>query len=163
MSPSGQHLCHLKALRSQGPDNPASDEGKELRTRQDNLIQAQVVMINYALKHKYSYNRWKNIVNVILLKEADNNKIHKIRVIHIYEADYSAMTVIIWRGLIKSSKKQKTINKGQLGGGAGHDTITLTFLEEIKKDIIRYSRKPLVNFDNDAALCCNRIIPNLAN
>eukprot|EP00957_Ditylum_brightwellii_P031424 2382676-Ditylum_brightwellii.AAC.1 len=69
MSLSGQHLGYLKAPQSQNLDNPASDKGKELRTRQDTIIQAQVAMINYALKHKYSYYRWKNIVNVILLKE----------------------------------------------------------------------------------------------
>eukprot|EP00957_Ditylum_brightwellii_P111218 8480947-Ditylum_brightwellii.AAC.1 len=73
------------------------------------------------------------------------------------------MTGIIWRGLIKSSEKQKTRNKGQTGCRAGHDANTLMFPEEIKNNITRYSRKPLVNFDNDAVLCYNRIIPNLAS
>eukprot|EP00957_Ditylum_brightwellii_P192778 14678714-Ditylum_brightwellii.AAC.1 len=78
-----------------------------------------------------------------MLKGPGNNKIHKIIAIHIYEADYSAMTGIIWRGFIKSSEKHKTINKGQIGGRSGHDANTLTFLEEIKNDITRCSRKPL--------------------
>eukprot|EP00957_Ditylum_brightwellii_P080812 6147468-Ditylum_brightwellii.AAC.1 len=73
------------------------------------------------------------------------------------------MTGIIWRGLIKSSEKHKTINKRQMGDRAGHDANTLTFLEEIKNSITRCSRKLLVSFDNDAALCYGRIIPNLAN
>eukprot|EP00957_Ditylum_brightwellii_P012222 923465-Ditylum_brightwellii.AAC.1 len=73
------------------------------------------------------------------------------------------MTSIIWRGLIKSLEKQKTIDKGQIGGRAGHDANTLTFLEEIKTDITRSNRKPLVNFDNDVASCYNRIILNLVN
>eukprot|EP00957_Ditylum_brightwellii_P202115 15328670-Ditylum_brightwellii.AAC.1 len=64
------------ALQSQGPDDPASDKGKELRTRQDALTQAQIAMINYALKNKHSCERWTNIVNVIMLKEPGNNKIH---------------------------------------------------------------------------------------
>eukprot|EP00957_Ditylum_brightwellii_P209009 15359882-Ditylum_brightwellii.AAC.1 len=110
-----------------------SEEGPELQTRQDALIQAQVSMINYALKHKYSYDRKKNIVKVILLKEPANNKIHKSRVIHIYEADYSATNEIIYGGLIKSSETHKIINKGQIGGRAGHDANTLGFLEEMKK------------------------------
>eukprot|EP00957_Ditylum_brightwellii_P142588 10863262-Ditylum_brightwellii.AAC.1 len=73
------------------------------------------------------------------------------------------MTGIIWRDLMKASEKQNTINRGQIGGRAGHDTNTLTFLEGIKNDITRCNRKPLVNFDNDAALCYDRIILNLAN
>eukprot|EP00957_Ditylum_brightwellii_P197529 15048946-Ditylum_brightwellii.AAC.1 len=125
-SPSGCYLGHLKALQSQGPDNPLSDEGKALQTRQDALVCAQFDMLNYTLKHKYSYERWRNIGNVILLKEPRNNKVHEIRAIHIYMADYSEMTGIIWRGLIKSLEKQKTINKGQIGGRSGHDANTLT-------------------------------------
>eukprot|EP00957_Ditylum_brightwellii_P130926 9986899-Ditylum_brightwellii.AAC.1 len=36
-------------------------------------------------------------------------------------------------------------------------------MEEIKYDITKCSRKPLVNFDNDAAACYDRIIPNWAS
>eukprot|EP00957_Ditylum_brightwellii_P097172 7400510-Ditylum_brightwellii.AAC.1 len=73
------------------------------------------------------------------------------------------MTGIILRVLIKLIESQKTINKGQIGGRARHNANKLTFLEEIKNDTTRCSRKPLINFDNDAASCYGRIIPNLAN
>eukprot|EP00957_Ditylum_brightwellii_P011322 855965-Ditylum_brightwellii.AAC.1 len=36
-SPSGKHLGHFKALLSHGLDNPKSDEGKDLRAKQDLL------------------------------------------------------------------------------------------------------------------------------
>eukprot|EP00957_Ditylum_brightwellii_P130496 9955540-Ditylum_brightwellii.AAC.1 len=36
-------------------------------------------------------------------------------------------------------------------------------MEEIKYDISYASRKDLINFDNDAASCCDRIIPGLAS
>eukprot|EP00957_Ditylum_brightwellii_P105474 8040661-Ditylum_brightwellii.AAC.1 len=74
----------------------------------------------------------ENIVNAILLKEPGNNKIHKIRVIHIYEADYSAMTRIIWSGLIKSSEKHRSINKGQTGSRARHNANTLSSWRKLK-------------------------------
>eukprot|EP00957_Ditylum_brightwellii_P019581 1476943-Ditylum_brightwellii.AAC.1 len=61
------------------------------------------------------------------------------------------MAGIIWRSLVQLSERRKTIHKGQVGGRAGRDAYTLTFFEEIKTDITRCSRKPLVNFDNDAA------------
>ena len=63
----------------------------------------------------------------------------------------------------KVFQKAKTINKGQIGGRPGLDANILTFLDEIKNNITRCSRKPLVNFDNDATLYYNRIILNLAN
>eukprot|EP00957_Ditylum_brightwellii_P195325 14881251-Ditylum_brightwellii.AAC.1 len=36
-------------------------------------------------------------------------------------------------------------------------------MEEIKYDITKCSREPLVNFDNDAAACYDRIISNLVS
>eukprot|EP00957_Ditylum_brightwellii_P055148 4179583-Ditylum_brightwellii.AAC.1 len=48
-------------------------------------------------------------------------------------------------------------------GRAGHNANALTFLEKIKNNITRCSRKPLVNFDNDSASCNDKVMPNLAN
>eukprot|EP00957_Ditylum_brightwellii_P200067 15251766-Ditylum_brightwellii.AAC.1 len=50
-----------------------------------------------------------------------------------------------------------------MGGRAGQDTTTLTFMEEMKNGISHCSCKSLVNFDSNAAACYNRIIPNVAN
>eukprot|EP00957_Ditylum_brightwellii_P072202 5488715-Ditylum_brightwellii.AAC.1 len=50
-----------------------------------------------------------------------------------------------------------------MGGRAGQDTTTLTFMDKMKNDISWCSRKSLVNFDNDAAACYDRITPNIAN
>eukprot|EP00957_Ditylum_brightwellii_P207733 15354296-Ditylum_brightwellii.AAC.1 len=50
----------------------------------------------------------------------------------------------------------------QVGGCAGCDTNALTLMEVLKTDISRCSRKVLINFDNNAALFYNQIIPNLA-
>eukprot|EP00957_Ditylum_brightwellii_P185225 14104915-Ditylum_brightwellii.AAC.1 len=61
---------------------------------------------------------------MIIPKEKGNNKIHKVKAIHIYEADYSALVVIMWRNLVKSSEERFTINKGQVGGRAGQDANT---------------------------------------
>eukprot|EP00957_Ditylum_brightwellii_P138845 10583671-Ditylum_brightwellii.AAC.1 len=50
-----------------------------------------------------------------------------------------------------------------MGGRAGQDATTLIFMEEMKNDISHCSWKSLVKFDNDAAACYNRIIPNIDN
>eukprot|EP00957_Ditylum_brightwellii_P055127 4178534-Ditylum_brightwellii.AAC.1 len=73
------------------------------------------------------------------------------------------MVGIIWWNLIRLSEERKTVKNGQVGGRAGCDANTLTFMEELKKDISYYSRKALINFDSYVASCYNRIIWNLAN
>eukprot|EP00957_Ditylum_brightwellii_P166330 12662431-Ditylum_brightwellii.AAC.1 len=55
----------------------------------------------------------------------------------------------MWQNLVRSSEDRNTIHQGQIGGRAGHDANTFTFMEEMKNEISYCSRKPLVNFDND--------------
>eukprot|EP00957_Ditylum_brightwellii_P179182 13650968-Ditylum_brightwellii.AAC.1 len=69
----------------------------------------------------------------------------------------------MWWNLVQSLEDRNTFHQGQVGGRAGHDANTLTFMEEMKNEISYCSGKPLVNFDNNAASCYDCIIPNLAN
>eukprot|EP00957_Ditylum_brightwellii_P203701 15335832-Ditylum_brightwellii.AAC.1 len=124
----GRHLGHYKALLSCGPDDPQSDAGNEMREKQDSLIGVHVDLLRYVLKHRYSFDRWKIIVKIIIPTKNGNNKIHKLCATHIYEADYSALVGIMWRTLIKSSEARGTLNPGQVGGYAGHDANTLIFM-----------------------------------
>eukprot|EP00957_Ditylum_brightwellii_P074725 5679665-Ditylum_brightwellii.AAC.1 len=162
-SPSGKHLGHYKAVLARGPYDPKSEEVHAFWSQEDSLALINVDLINYALKHQYSYQCWKPIVNVILQRDKGHNKIHQICIVHIYKADYFAMTGIIWRNLIKSSEEGQTLNNGQVGGRAGCEANTLTLMEELETDISRCSQKALINFDNDAASCYDQIIPNLTN
>eukprot|EP00957_Ditylum_brightwellii_P009501 716574-Ditylum_brightwellii.AAC.1 len=73
------------------------------------------------------------------------------------------MTGITWQNLIKSSEKQQTLNISQVGGCPGCDANMLTVVEELKTDNCQCSRKVLINFDNNTALCYDQIIPNLTN
>eukprot|EP00957_Ditylum_brightwellii_P204766 15340755-Ditylum_brightwellii.AAC.1 len=69
----------------------------------------------------------------------------------------------MWQNFVQSSEDRNSIHQGQVGGRAGHDANMLTFMEEMKNEISYCSQKWLVNFDNNAALCYDRIIPSLAN
>jgi hypothetical protein len=162
-SPSGLHLGHYKALVMRNDSDASTDEGKETEKQRLALIRAQVSMINYSLKHSYSYTRWKNVVNVMIEKEAGNSKVHRLRVIHIYEADYNFLLQAKWREMIQKAESDKTLHPGQYGGRAGRDALIPAFIEELKNEICYASRKSLINFDNDAASCYDRIIPALAS
>jgi hypothetical protein len=162
-SPSGLHLGHYKAMVSRNDADLNTDEGQELESQRTELIRAHTAMLNYSLHHSYSYERWKNVVNVMIAKEPGNSKIHRLRVIHIYEADYNFLLQAKWRELIKHAESKQTLHPGQYGGRSGRDAKILVFLEELKTEICYASRKSLINFDNDAASCYDRIIPALAS
>lgn len=162
-SPSGMHLGHARALIARHSLHPKSPEGKRLSAIQEDLIQAQVSMLNYSIKHGHSYSRWKNVVNVMIEKDPGDVRIHRLRVIHLYEHDFGLFLAIYWKRMLRASEARGTINAGQYGGRAGLEAQSLVFLEEIKTEICTMSRKSLVNFDNDAASCYDRIIPSLAS
>jgi hypothetical protein len=65
--------------------------------------------------------------------------------------------------MLYDSDRADVLHRGQLGGRPGCDALTLVFMEEIKYEISQASRKSLINFDNDAASCYDRIIPALAS
>ena len=62
-----------------------------------------------------------------------------------------------------SAEKRSLLNKGLYGGRKGYDAKTLSLIEELKYDISYSSRKSLINFDNDAASCYDRILPNVSS
>jgi hypothetical protein len=113
-SPSGIHLGHYKALISRHDVDLTTDEGKEIESKRKDLIRAHVAMINYSLLHAYSYSRWKNVVNVMIEKEPGNSKVHRLRVIHIYEADYNFVLQAKWRHLISHAETHNLLHPAQI-------------------------------------------------
>eukprot|EP00980_Cylindrotheca_fusiformis_P006938 scaffold1446_cov73-Cylindrotheca_fusiformis.AAC.1 len=97
-SPSGLHLGHLKSLMARTPSPPNDDDDDDTCgaastatitqstvSIQNQLLGAQLSLINYGLCHGFAFRRWKNVVNVMIAKEPGNHKIHRLRVIHLYE------------------------------------------------------------------------------
>jgi hypothetical protein len=134
-----------------------------LEAKRKQIIQAQVQLINYAMEHGYVYPRWKTVVNVMIEKEPGNAKIHRMRVIHLYKADYTFILGVKWRQMLYNSDRADVLHRGQSGERPGCDALTPVFMEELKYEISHASRKSLINFDNDAASCYDRIIPALAS
>ena len=100
-SPSGFHLTHSKALVAKHDLAPGSPEYATLEEQREQLIQWQVDLLNAAIKNQYSFHQWHSIVNVMILKQPGNHKIHCLRVIHLYEHDYNLLLAVKWRSLVQ--------------------------------------------------------------
>jgi hypothetical protein len=161
-SPSDINLGHYHALFRRHKYKEDSPEAKAFDTKRERLIQAQLTLLNYSLKFSHSYKRWRTIVNVMILKEPGNTKIHRLRVIHIYEADYNLLLGVKWRQLLHRAEDKGLINDGCYGSRPGREARTVVFMEIMQMEISRGSRKPFIKFDNDATSCYDRIIPGTA-
>ena len=49
---------------------------KAFKVLQEGIAKVYQHMINYAIQHNYAFDRWKKIINMIILKEEGNLKIH---------------------------------------------------------------------------------------
>ena len=157
-SPSGRHLGHYKACVTTIDRSLFPKERTRLKRLQDQISQLYVTMINYSTKHKYSFDRWKTIVNMMIYKEPGNVKIHRLRVIHLYEADQSTLWGEKWGKSLRKAVNDKTLNSGQFGGLPGRDCTAITFLEEVRLEYSNFTRYPFANFNNDFTSCYNRIM-----
>ena len=118
-------------------------------------------MINYALERGYSYSRWQTIVNSVLFKDPDNVRLHRTRIIHIYEADFNLAMGLKWRVATQQAEDLKWLNEGQYGSRTRRSAVEPVYIEEMQCEISRATRKPLVLTNYDASSCYDRIIPNL--
>jgi hypothetical protein len=91
------------------------------------------------------------------------NRIDKLRVIHLYEADYNILLKIMWaRFGVWHLIDHKAIHDGQSGSRPGKRAIDVVLQKEMKYLYASLTRTPLGTIDNDAKSCYDRIICSLA-
>ena len=142
------------------PDHP---NWIRLDKMQKELLLFHLQLLNYALLRGYSYLRWQTVVNAMLWKDPGNIKIHRTRVIHLYEADYNLALSLKWREALFESERSRTLVEGQYGSRPRKNSQDPVLLEVLQTEVSRLTRKSLVLMNFDATSCYDRIIPNLAN
>jgi hypothetical protein len=142
-SPSGLRFGHYKALiarhaySTSASDDELTDNFKakrdELNRRQAALLELHLSMLNYSLERGYSYQRWQETVaNTIIFKDTDNARLHRTRVIHIYEADYNLAHGVKWRAAMQQAEAFRLLNEGQYGSRSFRNNATdPVFIEEL--------------------------------
>jgi hypothetical protein len=166
-SPSGKHLGFYKSLiiatkhnilaKEESLRNPSTKD-----TIASKLIQIQHLLINLAIKTCHTYERWKIVHNFFLEKLPGQPLLEKLRVIHIYEADWNLiLKYFISHKLIHQAHLNGTLTPEQAGGRPGRSAI-----DEATKTVITYETCRLQRLNggiiyNDAKACYDRIIENL--
>jgi hypothetical protein len=143
-------------------DHPVQQE-MSINAKREAIPQFHIDLVNYVVSKQYTLDRWLKIVNVMLLKEPGNMKVHRLRVIHLYEADLTMLLGIKWRQLAHHVIDNQLLNGNQFGCLPGREALTPAFMEELQWEIARSSRRSLLRSDFDATSCFDRIIPSIAS
>jgi ribonuclease HI len=129
---------------------------------QQDLLEVHMTLLNYGLSRGYAFQRWKTVANTILFKDPGVIKIHRTRVIHLYEADYNLAMGLKWRKALHQAEILKSLHNGQFGSRPHRNAIDPVFIEEMQFELSRLTRKTFAQTNYDATACYDRIIPSLA-
>ena len=141
-SPSGRHLGHYKAM-----------------IKDPELLNCFRKFLNIAITRGIAPPRWCKAVNIMIEKDKGKPKINRLRIIHLFEADYNLFLKIMWGSrLVRRSVQMNLLNDSQHGSVPGRTTMDPLMLNQLTTDLSRVLKVNYVRFDNDASACFDRII-----
>lgn len=145
-SPSGRHLGIYKALLSK-------------QHISENLCE----MLNIVIRLKLIPNRWCQAISVLLEKDPGSSCINRLRMIHLFEADYNFFLKVMWASrLVHRGEDTKQFGLQQYGSRSRLSALDPSMLKRLTYDLTRILRCNLGTFDNDAKSCYDRIINGFA-
>ena len=109
-------------------------------------------------------DRWKTVHSNMLSKIDGLPQVDKLRVIHLYEADYNGYLKKEWLNqAVWHATERKIPNDSQGGGGQkGRQANHIALQKDMKYHYARLRKQNLATIDNDAKACYDRIIMLLA-
>jgi hypothetical protein len=92
-------------------------------------------IINIPVQNGFSPTRWQMVINAMLEKIPGKPLLHKLRVIHILEADYNlALKQIFGKRLLQNCEKHGHLGDYQDGFRKGRSTIRTLLHNELAND-----------------------------
>ena len=145
-SPSGRHLGMYKALLSN-----------------QQITSDMCNMLNVVTQFGIIPSRWCQAISVLIEKDPGAPIINRLRVIHIFEADYNLFLKTLWaRRLVTRGEESNLFGESQQGSRKGRTANDAVLLKRLTYDLSRLLRSNLGTFDNDAKSCYDRVINGLA-
>ena len=109
----------------------SESERSHYRDIQSSIATLYTGILTYVITHGYSLLRWRNIFNMVILKEENKFQIHRLCVIHLYEADLNFLLGLKQKEAIHLASAHGTVHCRQFGRRPGRDPITITLFEKL--------------------------------
>jgi hypothetical protein len=141
-SPSGRDLGHYRAL-IQDPI----------------LFNCFVYSMNIVVARGIAIPRWCQATNVMIEKESGKPCIHRLRIVHLLEADYNFILKLQWgHRLVCHACALDLPHDSQHGSIPDRAAIDPIMLTQLTTGLCRILYHDLARFDNDTSACYDRII-----
>jgi hypothetical protein len=141
-SPSGRHLGHYRTA-----------------ILDDHVAALHTDMLNLPIQYGFSPKRWTQSVTPMIEKDEGKPYLTRLRVIHLFEADYNLFLKILFgKRLVRNGERANALNDQQHGSRPRRMTTDALFLSRLEKDLIRQTKSNSAHMDNDATGCYDCII-----
>jgi hypothetical protein len=101
-------------------------------------------------------------VTTLIKKDPGNPRIHRLRVIHLYEDYYNLMLGMTYHSTLHAAEDQNILHEGNYGSRPCQSSLDLIGIEVLQVEYSHLTRLAHLKFSNDAEACSDRIIVNLA-
>ena len=146
-SPSGRYLGLYKIVFNPSNDNPIPTIANNIATLTNILVQNGIGL-----------PRWRRVINMMIHKLEGSYLLNKLRVIHIFEADYNGTIGLLFnRKLLYEAEKRNALNNNQWGCRPHRQAEDALLLKELSYNLAIKTRTTLATFDNDATGCFDRV------
>jgi hypothetical protein len=106
----GRHLGHYRAI-----------------IQDDTLLRCLTKFLDIVVQRGISLSRWQQAINVMIEKDAGRPRINRLRIIHLFEADFNFVLKLLWgHRLVRHANDLKLINSGQYGSVPGKTAMELS-------------------------------------
>jgi hypothetical protein len=144
-SPSGRHLGHYKVA-----------------LLDDMVADIHTSMLNLPIAFGFAPSRWKHSVTPLIEKDDGKPYLTRLRVIHLFEADYNLFLKLIYgRCMVRNAERSNALNDQQHGSRPRRMTTDAILLSRLEKDLVRQTKTNSAHMDNDATGCYDRIVISL--
>jgi hypothetical protein len=125
-------------------------------------MQVHHQMTAVCIKHGISLQHWQQIVTKMLKKDTGHPKLHRLRVLHLLEADFNLLIkIIIARRFVWHCEDSNAFGKAQAGSQPGRSAIDVVLQKELTYELSACMLYNLGMMENDATTCFDRMIPSL--
>ena len=111
----------------------------------------------------YYQKRWQFGVNSLLTKERGNYRIHRLRTILLYEADYNFSNKILGLRMMKHAEDNNVLAPKQYGSRKHKTAIECALNKRLIFDLLRQTKRPAGICSCDLKSCYDRIIHYFAS
>jgi hypothetical protein len=94
-------------------------------------------------------------------KEPGQPYLHRLRVIHLYEATLNAFLGIKYRELLHYAEDHDLLNPGCYGSRPGRQALDPVLIEILQYEYVMATRLPHLKFNNDATSCYDRMLAHI--